>query len=80
MDQYLPGYHCSLCDHEFWHFFDATTHQLGHPDEFIDAARIDGASEWSIFRLIIVPMSTSAMGALGRLLSYKLGELLSGLY
>jgi multiple sugar transport system permease protein len=35
------------------------------PDEFIDAARIDGASEWSIFRLVIVPMSTSAMGALG---------------
>jgi multiple sugar transport system permease protein len=35
------------------------------PDEFIDAARIDGASEWNIFRLVIVPMSTSALGALG---------------
>ena len=35
------------------------------PDEFIDAARIDGASEWNIFRLIIVPLSTSALGALG---------------
>ncbi len=35
------------------------------PDEFIDAARIDGASEWNIFRLIIVPLSISALGALG---------------
>jgi multiple sugar transport system permease protein len=35
------------------------------PDEYIDAARIDGASEWSIFTKIIVPLSTSAMGALG---------------
>ena len=35
------------------------------PDEFIDAARIDGASEWGIFRQIVVPLSTSAMGALG---------------
>jgi multiple sugar transport system permease protein len=35
------------------------------PDDYIDAARIDGASEWSIFIRIIVPLSTSAMGALG---------------
>jgi multiple sugar transport system permease protein len=35
------------------------------PDEYIDAARIDGASEWNIFRRIIIPLSTSAMGALG---------------
>ena len=35
------------------------------PDEYIDAARIDGASEWSIFQRIIIPLSTSAMGALG---------------
>jgi multiple sugar transport system permease protein len=35
------------------------------PDEYIDAARIDGASEWSIFLRIIVPLSTSALGALG---------------
>jgi multiple sugar transport system permease protein len=35
------------------------------PDEFIDAARIDGASEWQIFLRIIVPLSTSALGALG---------------
>jgi multiple sugar transport system permease protein len=35
------------------------------PDEYIDAARIDGASEWGIFGRIIAPLSTSAMGALG---------------
>jgi len=35
------------------------------PDELIDAARIDGASEWGIFRRIVVPLSTSAIGALG---------------
>ena len=35
------------------------------PDEYIDAARIDGASEWNIFRRIIIPLSTSAIGALG---------------
>jgi multiple sugar transport system permease protein len=35
------------------------------PDEFIDAARIDGASEWQIFLQVVTPLSTSAMGALG---------------
>lgn len=35
------------------------------PDELIDAARIDGASEWGIFFRIVVPLSTSAIGALG---------------
>jgi multiple sugar transport system permease protein len=35
------------------------------PDEYIDAARIDGASEWGIFLRIVAPLSTSAMGALG---------------
>jgi multiple sugar transport system permease protein len=35
------------------------------PDEYIDAARIDGASEWNIFARIVVPLSTSALGALG---------------
>lgn len=39
---------------------------IGHsiPDELLDAARIDGASEWRIFRQIIVPLSTSAAAAL----------------
>jgi multiple sugar transport system permease protein len=35
------------------------------PDELLDAARIDGASEWRIFRQIIVPLSSNAIGALG---------------
>ncbi len=35
------------------------------PDELLDAARIDGCSEWGIFTRIIVPLSSSAIGALG---------------
>jgi multiple sugar transport system permease protein len=35
------------------------------PDELIDAARIDGASEWRIFRDIVVALSLPAAGALG---------------
>jgi multiple sugar transport system permease protein len=34
------------------------------PDELIDAARIDGASEFGIFFRVIVPLSTAALGAL----------------
>ena len=39
---------------------------IGHsiPDELLDAMRIDGASEWRIFRSVILPLSTSAMAAL----------------
>lgn len=36
----------------------------GIPDEYIDAARIDGASEIGIFARIIVPMSRPALSAL----------------
>jgi multiple sugar transport system permease protein len=35
------------------------------PDELIDAARIDGASEWRIFAEIVVALSLPAAGALG---------------
>ena len=35
------------------------------PYEYLDAARIDGASEWRIFFTIIIPLSTSPMAALG---------------
>jgi multiple sugar transport system permease protein len=35
------------------------------PDELLDAGRIDGCSEWHLFRQIVVPLSTSAIGALG---------------
>jgi len=34
------------------------------PDELIDAARIDGASEWRIFVRIVIPLMSSAVGAL----------------
>lgn len=35
------------------------------PDELIDAARIDGASEWRIFAELVVALSLPAAGALG---------------
>jgi multiple sugar transport system permease protein len=35
------------------------------PDELIDAARIDGASEWRIFREIVIALSLPAAGAIG---------------
>ena len=40
---------------------------IGHgiPDELLDAARVDGASELGIFLRLIVPLSSSAIGALG---------------
>jgi ABC-type glycerol-3-phosphate transport system permease component len=34
------------------------------PDELLDAARIDGASEFGIFGRVILPMSTAALAAL----------------
>ncbi len=36
----------------------------GIPDELIDAARIDGASEWGIFLRIILPLSRAPLAAL----------------
>lgn len=37
---------------------------LSIPDELLDAARIDGASEWRIWARIVVPLTRSAMAAL----------------
>lgn len=34
------------------------------PDELIDAARLDGASEFSIYRLIVLPLCTPVLAAL----------------
>lgn len=34
------------------------------PDELIDAARIDGASEWAIYRRIVLPLLQPALAAL----------------
>jgi ABC-type glycerol-3-phosphate transport system permease component len=35
------------------------------PDDLLDAARMDGASEFAIYFRIILPLSTAAMAALG---------------
>ena len=35
------------------------------PNDLVDAARVDGASEWGIFFRIILPLSTAALAALG---------------
>lgn len=32
------------------------------PDELLDAARIDGASEWGLYWRIVLPLSTGAIG------------------
>ncbi|MCZ7543264.1 MAG: carbohydrate ABC transporter permease [Anaerolineae bacterium] len=37
------------------------------PNELLDAARIDGASEWGIFWRIGIPLSTGALTVLGLL-------------
>ena len=37
----------------------------GIPNELLDAARVDGASELQIFVRVIVPLSSSAIGAVG---------------
>ncbi len=37
---------------------------LSIPNELLDAARIDGCSEWRIYTTIILPLSRSALGAL----------------
>ena len=34
------------------------------PDELIDAARVDGASEWKVFRSVIIPLSISPIAAI----------------
>ena len=36
---------------------------LSVPNELLDAARIDGCSEWRIYTTIILPLSRSALGA-----------------
>ncbi|MCK7487166.1 MAG: ABC transporter permease subunit [Bacillus subtilis] len=38
------------------------------PDDIIDSARIDGASEWQIFLRIIIPNAKPAIATLGNLL------------
>ncbi len=37
---------------------------LGIPDELIDAARVDGASEWRIFAQVVIPLAKPALATL----------------
>jgi alpha-1,4-digalacturonate transport system permease protein len=39
-------------------------YMLTLPDELVDAARVDGASEWRIFAQIIIPLSAPALAVL----------------
>ena len=38
------------------------------PDEFVDAAKVDGASGWWIYRSVMVPLSLPALGAIAIIL------------
>lgn len=38
---------------------------MGVPDELIEAARLDGAGEWRIFRSIVLPLVTPGLATLG---------------
>jgi alpha-1,4-digalacturonate transport system permease protein len=40
-------------------------YMVGLPDELLEAARIDGASDWKIFWRVIMPLSAPALGAVG---------------
>jgi len=40
-------------------------YMLSLPDEVLDAARVDGASEFEIYWRIVLPLSTPVLGALG---------------
>jgi alpha-1,4-digalacturonate transport system permease protein len=40
-------------------------YMIGIPDELLEAARIDGASDWKIYCKIILPLSAPVLGAVG---------------
>ena len=45
--------------------FLARQYLLSVPDEILDAARVDGATEWGIFWRVVLPLSTPVMAVLG---------------
>ncbi len=45
--------------------FLARQYLLSIPDEILDAARVDGASEWVVFWRVVLPISTPVMAVLG---------------
>jgi len=44
--------------------FVSMQYMKGVPDEFIESAKIDGASEWQIFSKIVIPLSAPLIAAL----------------
>ena len=65
LDQHLSGHHPADTGHELRHLPDAPARRLGDPDELMEAARVDGASEWWIFRRVMAPLSGNALSAVG---------------
>jgi ABC-type glycerol-3-phosphate transport system permease component len=45
--------------------FLARQYLISIPDEILDAARVDGASEWVVFWRVVLPISTPVMAVLG---------------
>jgi ABC-type glycerol-3-phosphate transport system permease component len=45
--------------------FLARQYLLSIPDEILDAARVDGATEWVVFWRVVLPISTPVMAVLG---------------
>lgn len=45
--------------------FAARQFMVGLPTEYIEAARLDGASEWAVFRKVVVPLSGPAITTVG---------------
>ena len=45
-------------------------YMLTLPDELLEAARVDGASEWFIYWRIVLPLSAPAMATLGDILDH----------
>lgn len=49
----------------WWGIFMMRQFMIGLPDELLDAARIDGASEWRIYWQVVLPMVKPALATLG---------------
>jgi ABC-type glycerol-3-phosphate transport system permease component len=58
--------------------FLARQYLLSIPDEILDAARVDGATEWGVFWRVVLPLSTPVMAVLGILFLRPPGTTLSG--
>jgi putative aldouronate transport system permease protein len=52
-----------------WYVLILRTYFAGLPRELLDAARVDGAGEWRIFFLIVLPLSKPALATIGLFLA-----------